>query len=67
MSPLAPLNPEGLGDTFFRRPMWAFKERPKLLSSNNNLIREGDNQRPLPPASRGMKTSDKKKGEGNES
>ena len=38
MSPLAPLNPEGLGDTFFRRPMWAFKERPKLLSSNNNLI-----------------------------
>ncbi|MEJ9227904.1 spore germination protein [Peribacillus butanolivorans] len=67
MSPLAPLNPEGLGDTFFRRPMWAFKERPKLLSSNNNLIREGDNQRPLPPESRGMKTSDKKKGEGNES
>ncbi|MFI8496306.1 spore germination protein [Peribacillus butanolivorans] len=67
MSPLAPLNPEGLGDTFFRRPMWAFKERPKLLSSNNNLIREGDNQRPLPPASRGMKTSDEKKGEGNES
>ncbi|MGW6298541.1 spore germination protein [Peribacillus butanolivorans] len=67
MSPLAPLNPEGLGDTFFRRPMWAFKERPKLLSSNNNLIREGDNQRPLPPTSRGMKTSDKKKGEGNES
>ncbi|MFF5397097.1 spore germination protein [Peribacillus butanolivorans] len=67
MSPLAPLNPEGLGDTFFRRPMWAFKERPKLLSSNNNLTREGDNQRPLPPESRGMKTSDKKKGEGNES
>ncbi|MFD4816646.1 spore germination protein [Peribacillus butanolivorans] len=67
MSPLAPLNPEGLGDTFFRRPMWAFKERPKLLSSNNNLIREGVNQRPLPPESRGMKTSDKKKGEGNES
>lgn len=35
MSPLAPLNPEGLGDTFFRRPMWAYKDRPKFLSSNN--------------------------------
>ncbi|MBO1000960.1 spore germination protein [Bacillus sp. SD075] len=64
MSPFAPLNPEGLGDTFIRRPMWAFKERPKLLSSNNNLKREGDNQRPLPPTSRGMKTFPKKKGDG---
>ena len=67
MSPLAPLNPEGLGDTFFRRPMWAFKDRPKFLSSNNNLKREGDNQRPLPPTSRGMKTFNMKKGDGTES
>ncbi len=67
MSPLAPLNPEGLGDTFFRRPMWAYKDRPKFLSSNNNLKREGDNQRPLPPKSRGMKTSNMKKGDGTES
>jgi len=67
MSPFAPLNPEGLGDTFFRRPMWAFKNRPKFLSSNNNLKREGDNQRPLPPTSRGMKTFEMKKGDGTES
>lgn len=67
MSPLAPLNPEGLGDTFFRRPMWALKYRPKFLSSNNNLKREGDNQRPLPPTSRGIKTSNMKKDDGNES
>lgn len=67
MSPLAPLNPQGLGDTFFRRPMWAFKERPKLISSKGNLKREGDNQRPLPPESRGMKTSDEGSGDGNES
>ncbi|MGE6376147.1 spore germination protein [Peribacillus muralis] len=67
MSPLAPLNPQGLGDTFFRRPMWAFKERPKLISSKGNLKREGDNQRPLPPESRGMKTSDEGKVDGNES
>ncbi|ECO1678076.1 spore germination protein, partial [Listeria monocytogenes] len=66
MSPLAPLNPEGLGDTFFRRPMWAFKNRPEFLSSNNNLKREGDNQRPLPPTSRGMKTSNRQKGDGND-
>ncbi|MFA1715318.1 spore germination protein [Peribacillus frigoritolerans] len=64
MSPFAPLNPEGLGDTFFRRPMWAFKNRPKFLSSNNNLKREGDNQSPLPPTSRGMKTFEMKKGDG---
>ena len=63
MSPFAPLNPEGLGDTFFRRPLWAFKKRPVFLSSNTNLKREGDNQRPLPPTSRGMKTSNMKKGE----
>ncbi|USK68273.1 spore germination protein [Peribacillus frigoritolerans] len=67
MSPLAPLNPEGLGDTFFRRPMWALKYRPEFLSSNNNLKREGDNQRPLPPTSRGMKTSNIKKGDGTKS
>ncbi|MCZ0874699.1 spore germination protein [Peribacillus frigoritolerans] len=67
MTPLAPLNPKGLGDTFFRRPIWAFKERPQYLTNENNLIREGNNQRPLPPESRGMKTSDGKKGEGNES
>ncbi|MGE7879006.1 spore germination protein [Peribacillus muralis] len=67
MSPLAPLNPQGLGDTFFRRPMWAFKERPKLISSKGNLKREGDNQRPLPPESRGMKTSDEGMVDGNES
>ncbi|MCK1992004.1 spore germination protein [Peribacillus muralis] len=67
MSPLAPLNTQGLGDTFFRRPMWAFKERPKLISSKNNLKREGENQRPLPPESRGMKTSTERKGDGNES
>ncbi|MGZ9816991.1 spore germination protein [Peribacillus simplex] len=66
MSPFAPLNPEGLGDTFFRRPMWAFKKRPEFLSSNTNLKREGDNQRPLPPTSRGMKTSNMKKGDGTE-
>ncbi|WHY96889.1 spore germination protein [Peribacillus simplex] len=63
MSPFAPLNPEGLGDTFFRRPLWAFKNRPEFLSSNTNLKREGDNQRPLPPTSRGMKTSNMKKGD----
>ncbi|MFJ9384139.1 spore germination protein [Peribacillus sp. NPDC101481] len=67
MSPLAPLNPEGLGDTFFRRPMWALKYRPEFLSSDNNLKREGDNQRPLPPTSRGMKTFNMKKGDGTES
>ncbi|MEC0347877.1 spore germination protein [Peribacillus frigoritolerans] len=66
MSPLAPLNPEGIGDTFFRRPMWAFKGRPQFLSTNQK--REGDNQRPLPPTSRGMKTSfNMNKGDGNES
>jgi spore germination protein KA len=50
MSPLAPLIPSNLGDTLFRVPTWAFKERPRLINQKN-IIRQGKDQRPQPPAS----------------
>jgi spore germination protein KA len=57
MSPLAPFIPSNFGDTIFRVPTWAFKERPRLMNQKN-IIREGENQRPKPP------DQDKKKNEG---
>lgn len=48
MSPLAPLIPANIGDTLFRFPMWALKERPRLISETN-MIRQGKQQRPKPP------------------
>jgi spore germination protein KA len=56
MSPLAPFIPSNFGDTIFRVPTWAFKERPRLMNETN-IIREGENQRPQPP------DQDKKKNE----
>jgi spore germination protein KA len=50
MSPLAPFIPSNLGDTLFRVPTWAFKERPRLINQKN-IIRQGKDQRPQPPAS----------------
>jgi spore germination protein KA len=57
MSPLAPFIPSNFGDTIFRVPTWAFKERPRLMNQTN-IIREGENQRPQPT------DQDKKKNEG---
>ncbi|WP_199426235.1 spore germination protein [Thermaerobacillus caldiproteolyticus] len=48
MSPLAPFIPANAGDTIFRVPTWAFKERPRLINQAN-IIRQGENQRPQPP------------------
>ncbi|MBA2870498.1 spore germination protein KA [Anoxybacillus calidus] len=56
MSPLAPFIPSNFGDTIFRVPTWAFKDRPRLMNQTN-IIREGENQRPQPP------DQDKKKNE----
>ncbi|MBB5322973.1 spore germination protein KA [Anoxybacillus tepidamans] len=48
MSPLAPLIPTNIGDTLFRFPIWALKERPRLINETN-MIRQGKQQRPMPP------------------
>lgn len=66
MSPLAPVTPAEVGDTIARRPWWAFKERPRLISSENK-VREGENQKPQPPGTRVMVNTNMKKGEENES
>ncbi|WP_082087833.1 spore germination protein [Domibacillus indicus] len=54
MSPLAPVIPSELGDTIVRKPLWAFGKRPQLIAAENRT-REGKNQKPKPPESRGMK------------
>jgi len=48
MSPLAPMIPSNAGDTILRKPIWAWKERPRLISQNN-IIRQEPYQRPMPP------------------
>jgi spore germination protein KA len=50
MSPLAPFIPSNMGDTLFRVPAWAFKERPRLINQKN-IIRQGKYQRSQPSAS----------------
>lgn len=48
MSPIAPFIPANFGDTLFRLPTWAGKERPRLINQTN-VIRQGKHQRPEPP------------------
>ncbi|MED1205916.1 spore germination protein [Heyndrickxia acidicola] len=61
MSPLAPLIPKNIGDTFFRLPLWAMKYRPEYISSSNQK-RQGSNQGPELPAE---SVNSSKKGGGN--
>lgn len=65
MSPLAPFIREEAGDTIFRRPIWTYKKRPQLISSQNK-VREGINQKPQPPETRNMINSNIGKGETDE-
>nr|WP_235801515.1 spore germination protein [Heyndrickxia acidiproducens] len=48
MMPLAPFVGENIGDAILRKPLWAMKERPRLVSQKN-IMRQGENQRPMPP------------------
>jgi spore germination protein KA len=66
MSSLAPFIPEETGDTLFRRPIWAFKKRPQLISGEN-IIREGEHQKPQPSGTRDMMNPNTEKGDRNES
>ncbi len=65
MSPLAPINLEGMGDTVYRRPLWKLKHRPSFIAAKN-IIREGENQRPAAPEGRLM-SRESEKGDENES
>jgi spore germination protein KA len=58
MAPLAPFIPSNSGDTIFRIPTWAFKERPRLISQKN-IVRQGKHQRPGPPDKEGIDTNEK--------
>ncbi|WP_082860570.1 spore germination protein [Domibacillus aminovorans] len=47
MAPFAPFISVDMGDTIFRRPLWAMNERPRLIAGDN-MIRRGENQKPQP-------------------
>ncbi|AYE53794.1 spore germination protein (plasmid) [Priestia megaterium NCT-2] len=64
MAPFAPFIPVNNGDTVVRLPWWTLRQRPRLISANT--IREGTNQRPQPPTSRGMVNRNLEEGENNE-
>ncbi|MFJ7976856.1 spore germination protein [Peribacillus sp. JNUCC 23] len=66
MTPLAPFIPKNIGDTLIRTPLWAEKIRPRLISSKDNIVREGDHQKPAPPKDRAMKKKNTRKGDQNE-
>ncbi|WP_018395292.1 spore germination protein [Bacillus sp. 37MA] len=66
MSPFAPFYPSNFKETFFRRPLWAMNERSRMVAGDN-IIRQGENQKPQPPISREMIMTDKKEGNTHES
>ncbi|KYG27796.1 spore germination protein [Priestia endophytica] len=64
MAPLAPFIPSNNEDTIVRLPWWTLRKRPRLISANTK--REGENQQPHPPSSRGMVNRDIEEGDNNE-
>ncbi|MGN7241833.1 spore germination protein [Priestia megaterium] len=64
MAPFAPFIPVNNEDTVVRLPWWTLRQRPRLITANT--IREGTNQYPHPPASRGMVNRDFEEGDNNE-
>ncbi|MFE7083977.1 spore germination protein [Priestia megaterium] len=64
MAPFAPFIPVDNGDTVVRLPWWTLRNRPRLVSTNK--VRQGTNQRPQPPASRGMVNRNMEEGDTNE-
>ncbi|WP_040340831.1 spore germination protein [Bacillus smithii] len=65
MTPLAPSIPANFGDTLVRKPIWKFKERPRLISQSN-ITRAGEHQRPQPP-DHSHSQNENEKGEKNDS
>jgi len=65
MTPLAPFIPANFGDTLVRKPIWEYKERPRLISQSN-ITREGEHQRPQPP-DHSHSQNENEKGEKNDS
>ncbi|MGG1480040.1 spore germination protein [Bacillus smithii] len=65
MTPLAPFIPTNFGDTLVRKPIWEYKERPRLISQSN-ITREGEHQRPQPP-DHSHSQNENEKGEKNDS
>lgn len=65
MTPLAPFIPANFGDTVVRKPIWEYKERPRIISQSN-ITRAGEHQRPQPP-DHSHSQKENEKGEKNDS
>jgi spore germination protein KA len=62
MSPIAPFNLGQQQDVLVRFPIWAFKNRPPLISKGN-IKRTGQAQKPGPPKPNGNVANGKEKGD----
>lgn len=51
LAPLAPMNKEGLKDTFVRRPLWSMNTRPKFIVWHNS-VRQKSGLKPETPSKR---------------
>ncbi|MGG1691607.1 spore germination protein [Heyndrickxia ginsengihumi] len=63
MSPFAPFRKTNLNDSVIRSPLWKLQKRPQDISKNN-VVRQANDQRPLPPI--GKHQFHKGKGDQNE-
>ncbi|WP_407308988.1 spore germination protein [Desulfosporosinus sp. SB140] len=52
LSPISPLSPSDLKDTFVRAPWWAMSTRPRLIGSKEH-VRQGSEQGPAKPGEGG--------------
>lgn len=51
LAPLAPMNKEGLKDTFVRKPLWSMNTRPKFIVWHNS-VRQKSGLKPEAPSKR---------------
>ncbi|MEK4965056.1 spore germination protein [Weizmannia sp. FSL K6-3076] len=57
MAPIAPFIRSNSGDTVIRAPLWSMSARPRLFSQKN-IIRQAENQKPMPPKQKSVKNGE---------
>lgn len=56
-APIAPFIRSNSGDTVIRVPIWSMSARPRLFSQKN-IIRQAENQKPMPPKQKSVKNGE---------
>ncbi len=57
MAPIAPFIRSNSRDTVIRAPLWSMSARPRLFSQKN-IIRQAENQKPMPPKQKSVKNGE---------